>query len=124
MDIDAVKTVTEAVSAAAGAAGTAVGKQAWESLVALAKRAYTRAKPGAELAEVDPTNPAEVSVLTGTVLARHDADPELAAELASWLGQYGQVVQTDQRFSTVTNTISGNSERTVQAQTINGSVNF
>ncbi|PYC80850.1 hypothetical protein C7C46_11940 [Streptomyces tateyamensis] len=137
MDVDAASALTQAVSAVAGAAGTAVGKQAWEALQQLAKRAYQRARPGAELdlaadapvdpadAPVDPADEEQVRVLTGTLIARYDHDPELARDLAGWLSEHAGSVRLEQD-STVTNVVSENARvaKLIQGRDFHGTINL
>ncbi|WP_035841243.1 hypothetical protein [Kitasatospora azatica] len=128
MDIDAASTITEAITAAAGAAGTAVGRQAWEALQAVARRTFRRGEPGAELTTVseepvDPADQQQVRELITTLIDRREQDPELAAELADWVGTQVFVVKIDQT-STVSNTVRDNAQVTklVQGRDFGGSI--
>lgn len=115
MDIMSAETITTAITAAAGAAGTAVGRQAWEALLAVARRFARRGEPDAdpatvsgravELAAVDPADERQVRELTALIIEGSGQDQDFAADLADWARQHAGVVQLN--HGTVTNTVSG-----------------
>ncbi|WP_329569905.1 hypothetical protein [Kitasatospora sp. NBC_01266] len=128
MDIVSAGTITEAITAAAGAAGTAVGRQAWDSLQTLVRRLRRPGEPAAEVAEPDPSDGPGVRELIGTVLEHHEDDPDFAADLAAWTRTHAAALNVTVTYdhSSVRNTVSGNARVTkmVQGRDISGAINF
>lgn len=130
MDVDAALTLaTTAASAAAGGAATAAGQSAWESLLALARRAGIGRRDGTPddgaPAAVDPADDEQVRVLTGRLAERAGADAEFAALLCGWAEHHAPTLRAER--SEVHNSVSEGAHITgpvVQARDIHGDLNF
>ncbi|MGY1434959.1 hypothetical protein [Streptomyces reniochalinae] len=132
MDIDAALTLaTTAASVAAGSAAGAAGQSAWESLLALARRVGGRRPDGAPapdeggLAAVDPSDEAQVRVLTSWLGEQARADEEFAALLRGWAERHAPVLRAER--SEVHNTVSGTAQVSgpvIQARDIHGGINL
>ncbi|MGF1428093.1 hypothetical protein [Kitasatospora sp. LaBMicrA B282] len=133
MDIVSADTITRAIMAAAGAAGTAAGRQAWEALQPVLRRALHRRGPAGELAaattEVEPAGEPRVRELVGTVI---EQDPEFAGQLSDWArehaGTLNVAITYDQRqdHSRVSNTVSGDAkvQKLLQGRDFTGTINM
>lgn len=121
MDLASASALTAAVGAAATSAGSEAGRQAWDALVSLARRAVgrsgavTEGEPDEDL-PADPADGEQVRVLTGRLVALAESDPHLLQELESWARRYDIALTSD--HSSVTNTVSGNAR--VQGPVIQG----
>ncbi|MFF7634904.1 hypothetical protein ACFZB9_17340 [Kitasatospora sp. NPDC008050] len=145
MDIVSAGTITEAITAAAGAAGTAVGRQAWEALLTVARRVRHRGavEPAAgesataELAPVvplpvDPASEPQVRELITTLVEHQRQDPGLAADLAGWAREHAAALHVTVHYdrsedhSSVSNVVSGNARvaKLIQGRDFNGTINF
>ena len=139
MDLEAALTLA---TAAAGGAATAAGQSAWQSLLALARRATGR-EPAGQAAGVEPAGTADpvgsvdpedgeaVRVLIGRIAERARADEDFAGELRHWAETHRAVIQLDRSHrsddSQVHNTVSGNAKiegTVVQARDIHGGINL
>ena len=106
------------VKSAVGSASQDAGKQAWQSLVALIRKA--RRQPDAV---VEPTE-TEAETLATTLVEAAEQDPEFAAELRGWVELVGTIAGGNDN---VTNTISDGAHikgNVVQARDISGSITF
>ncbi|GAB2731057.1 hypothetical protein [Kitasatospora kifunensis] len=135
MDIVSAGTITEAITAAAGAAGTAAGRQAWEALLTVARRARRRgAGESAEIepASVDPGSEPQVRELIATLVEDREDDPTLADDLTAWARRHAAALNVTVTYdnstdnSTVTNVIKDNARVTkvIQGRDISGTFNF
>ncbi|MEV4741657.1 hypothetical protein [Streptomyces sp. NPDC049555] len=123
-----LEAVTTAVTAAAGAAGTEVGRRIWGSLADLARRTFGRGhEDGTTTAEpvplpLDPASPQETQALAAMLFGRMLHDEAMATEFRQWL-QSARAADIAVAGDTVTvnNTVSGNAQvRTLyQGQNIN-----
>ncbi|MBR7828170.1 hypothetical protein KDK95_17770 [Actinospica sp. MGRD01-02] len=108
--------VLSSVNTAANAASQEAGKQLWQGLVALVRRA--RREPNAEV------EPAHAQALAAILVTTASRDPQFAADLRSWIEQAAQLTPTSGDTS---NSISGDARvagNVVQARDISGPVTF
>lgn len=108
--------VLGSVRAAVGSASQEAGKQAWQGLVALIRKA--RRQPDAV---VEPTE-TEAETLAATLVEAAERDPEFAAELRGWVELVGAIAGGNDN---VVNTISEGAHikgNVIQARDIGGAV--
>ena len=108
--------VLSSVNTAANAASQEAGKQLWQGLVALVRRAGR--PPEAEV------KPSHAEALAATLLETAGHDPQFAADLRSWIEQ---VVLFGGASEDTSNTIAGSARvagNVVQARDISGPVTF
>lgn len=124
-----VNTALTLVSAAAAGAATEAGRQAWQSLISLARRISGRpdaaSAPLAATSEVDPGDAEAVRVLHGRLAAHAREDAAFAVELCRWAETHRVALQLDQ--SQVHNTIADTAQISgpvIQAHTITGDLTF
>lgn len=129
MDPVSASAITAAVGAAASSAGTEAGRHAWESLVALYRRAVaarTGTGTGDEVAlPDDPADERQVRDLTTRVIDETGRDEAFATDLESWAGEHGYTVRAER--DTVHNTISGDARITgtvIQGRDFSGPINL
>ncbi|WP_058042722.1 hypothetical protein [Streptomyces roseifaciens] len=110
VDPVSLTAVTTAVTAAAGSAGTEVGRQAWASLVDFARRALgRRGEPdggGTVPLPLDPADGEQVRSLAALLFAHLHQDPEAAAEFVRWAERARSAVTVD--AGRTVNTVGGN----------------
>jgi Tfp pilus assembly protein PilV len=108
--------VLSSVNTAANAASQEAGKQVWQGLVALVRRA--RRQPEAEV------KPAHAEALAATLLEATERDPQFAADLRDWIEQVARFSGASEDTS---NAIAGGARvagNVVQARDISGPVTF
>lgn len=101
--------ITTAVTAAAGSVGTEAGRQAWGSLVDLARRAFGRGRDddaGTVALPVDPRDDEQVRSLSALLFAHALQNPGFAEEFRAWSENSRATLALDN--SQVTNTVTGN----------------
>lgn len=102
--------VTTAVTAAAGSVGTEAGRQAWESLTGLVRRAFGRGREeegdsGTLVLPLDPQDREQVQELSALIFGQARQDARFAAEYREWEEQAARL-QVSVDNSRVTNTVS------------------
>lgn len=127
MDPVSASAITAAVGAAASSAGTEAGRHAWESLLALYRRAVgSRTGTGEEIAlPDDPADEQQVRDLATRVIEETGRDEAFATDLESWAGEHGYTVRAER--DTVHNTISGEARITgtvIQGRDFSGPINL
>jgi Tfp pilus assembly protein PilV len=108
--------VLSSVNTAANAASQEAGKQAWQGLVALVRRA--RRQPDAEV------EPAHTEALAATLVTTAGHDTQFAADLRRWIEHVAQLAP---RSEDTSNSIAGDARvagNVVQARDVQGSVTF
>lgn len=116
MDADLATLVLGSVTAASNSASQEAGKQAWQGLVGLVRRA--RQQPDAVV------EPAHAESLAATLIEAAGCDPEFATDLRSWIDSVGQPAG---RQALVSNTVGDGAQITgnvVQASVITGPITF
>lgn len=117
MDPALATLVLSSVNKAVGAASDEAGRQVWQGLVALIRRARRQPEAGVE--------PARPETLAGVLIEAASCDPQFAAELRAWIELAARLgAPADE---SVTNTI-GQQARiagdVVQARDVEGSITF
>ncbi|MBP2406301.1 hypothetical protein ACQEVX_31390 [Streptomyces syringium] len=103
--------ITTAVTAAAGSVGTEAGRQAWGSLVDLARRTFGRGRDddsATALLPLDPADDEQVQSLSALLFAQALQNPGFAAEFRAWAESARPHLSVDN--SQVHNTVSGNAQ--------------
>lgn len=107
--------VVSSVNAAATSASQEAGKQAWQGLVSLVRRA--RRQPDAVVV------PAHAESLASTLIEAAERDPQIAADLRSWIETVTLLAGSN---DSVSNTIrdSARTGNIVQARDVSGPITF
>lgn len=127
-DASTAQAVAAVVTVAATGAATEAGREAWTSLLELARRAVRRS-PGTadgDALPVDPQDPAQVRALAGLILEEAARNDDFAAALQSWARAAGAGLGLAPRVSGVHNEVAGhaNVATVIQADTVNGGISF
>jgi hypothetical protein len=104
------------VNTAANAASQEAGKQAWQGLVALVRRA--RHQPNAEV------EPAHIESLAATLVDTARGDPQFAADLRAWFEQVARIAGTSDATSNLITDGARVAGNVVQARDITGPITF
>jgi Tfp pilus assembly protein PilV len=116
MDAAVATVVLSSVNAAMNSASQEAGKQTWQSLVALVRRA--RREPDAVV------EPVHADSLTATLIEAAGRDPQFAADLCNWIESIARLAGSN---DTVNNTVSNGARITgnvVQGRDFSGPITF
>jgi len=108
--------VLSSVNTAANAASQEAGKQVWQSLVALVRKA--RHQPEAEVES------AHAEALAATLLEAAERDPRFAADLRNWIEQVARLGGVRENTSNAIASGARVGGNVVQARDISGPVTF
>jgi hypothetical protein len=118
------RAVAAVVTVAATGAAKEAGREAWTSLLELARRAVRRPPrtSDGDALPVDPQDPAQVRVLADLILEEAAQNDDFAAALESWTHVASARLGRASRVSGVHNEVAGNARvaTVVQADAVNG----
>ncbi len=127
-DASTAQAVAAVVTVAATGAATEAGREAWTSLLELARRAVRRSPrtSDGDALPVDPQDPAQVRVLAGLILEEAARNDDFAAALESWANVASARLGLASRVSGVHNEVAGNARvaTVIQVDTVNGGICF